>query len=158
TTDLELVTLIKYMLKRSVLLNLIEKFIIFGTNGECTVKILGAYRHYYVLSAAISAASRAIKSSEDKCIGIVWHTTGSGKSISRVFCASIAARKLNNPTMLVINDRNDLDDQLFDTFSAAHEFLRQTPEHVETRDDLRNAMDKNSGGIVFSTIHKFYPE
>src|SRR5699024_11179650 len=78
-----------------------------------------------------------------------WHTTGSGKSLSMVFFASIAARKLNNPTMLVINDRNDLDDQLFDTFSAAHEFLRQTPEHVETRDDLRNAMDKNSGGIYF---------
>lgn len=158
TTELELVTLIKYMLKPSVLLNLIENFIIFETNGDSTVKILGAYHQYYMVNKAIKAAKRAIKSSEDKRIGVVWHTTGSGKSLSMVFFASIAARKLNNPTMLVINDRNDLDDQLFDTFSAAHEFLRQTPEHVETRDDLRNAMDKNSGGIVFSTIHKFYPE
>ena len=92
----------------------IENFIIFETNGDSTVKILGAYHQYYMVNKAIKAAKRAIKSSEDKRIGVVWHTTGSGKSLSMVFFASIAARKLNNPTMLVINDRNDLDDQLFE--------------------------------------------
>jgi Type I site-specific restriction-modification system, R (restriction) subunit and related helicases len=65
---------------------------------------------------------------------------------------------LDNPTILVINDRNDLDDQLFGTFAAAHEFLQQNPEHAESRDDVRNYMSKNSGGIIFSTIQKFAPD
>ena len=73
-----------------------------------------------------------------------------------VFFASIVARKLNNPTMLVINDRNDLDDQLFDTFATAHEFLRQTPEHVESRDELRKFMDKQSGGNCFFNYSKVF--
>lgn len=156
--DLELETMIKYMLKPKDLLNLIENFIIFETDGDNTIKILAAYHQYYMVNKAVKAAKRTLVDPNDKRIGVVWHTTGSGKSLSMVFFASIVARKLNNPTMLVINDRNDLDDQLFDTFSAAHEFLRQTPEHAESRDELRKFMDKQSGGIVFSTIQKFSPD
>lgn len=156
--DLELETMIKYMLTPKALLNLIENFIIFETDGDNTIKILAAYHQYYMVNKAVKAAKRTLANPNDKRIGVVWHTTGSGKSLSMVFFASIAARKLNNPTMLVINDRNDLDDQLFDTFAAAHEFLRQTPEHAESRDELRKFMDKQSGGIVFSTIQKFSPD
>lgn len=156
--DLELETMIKYMLTPKALLNLIENFIIFETDGDNTVKILAAYHQYYMVNKAVKAAKRTLADPNDKRIGVVWHTTGSGKSLSMVFFASIVARKLNNPTMLVINDRNDLDDQLFDTFAAAHEFLRQTPEHAESRDELRKFMDKQSGGIVFSTIQKFSPD
>src|SRR5699024_8636791 len=150
--DLELEIMIKHMLTPKALLNLIENFIIFETDGDNTIKILAAYHQYYMVNKAVKAASRTLADPNDKRIGVVWHTTGSGKSLSMVFFASIVARKLNNPTMLVINDRNDLDDQLFDTFAAAHEFLRQTPEHVESRAELRKFMDKQSGGIVFSTI------
>ncbi|MEK1396306.1 type I restriction endonuclease subunit R [Limosilactobacillus fermentum] len=156
--DLELETMIKYMLTPKALLNLIENFIIFETDGDNTIKILAAYHQYYMVNKAVKAAKRTLANPNDKRIGVVWHTTGSGKSLSMVFFASIAARKLNNPAMLVINDRNDLDDQLFDTFAAAHEFLRQTPEHAESRDELRKFMDKQSGGIVFSTIQKFSPD
>ena len=155
--DLELETMIKYMLTPKALLNLIENFIIFETDGDNTIKILAAYHQYYMVNKAVQAAKRALNNPEDKRIGVVWHTTGSGKSLSMVFFSSIVARKLNNPTLLVINDRNDLDDQLFDTFAAAHEFLRQTPEHAESSEELRKFMDKQSGGIVFSTIQKFSP-
>lgn len=156
--DLELEVMIKYMLSPKDLLNLIENFIIFETDGDNTIKILGAYHQYYMVNKAVQAAKRALNNPEDKRIGVVWHTTGSGKSLSMVFFSSIVARKLNNPTLLVINDRNDLDDQLFDTFAAAHEFLRQTPEHAESSEELRKFMDKQSGGIVFSTIQKFSPD
>lgn len=155
--NLELVTMIKHMLKPQDLLNLIENFIIFETDGDNIIKILAAYHQYYMVNKAVKAASKTIADPNDKRIGVVWHTTGSGKSLSMVFFASIVARKLNNPTMLVINDRNDLDDQLFDTFASAHEFLRQSPEHAESREELRKFMDKQAGGIVFSTIQKFSP-
>lgn len=154
--DLELETMIKYMLTPKALLNLIENFIIFETDGDNTIKILAAYHQYYMVNKAVKAAKRTLADPNDKRIGVVWHTTGSGKSLSMVFFASIVARKLNNPTMLVINDRNDLDDQLFDTFAAAHEFLRQTPEHAESRDELRKSMDKQSGGELFFQLFKSF--
>ena len=156
--ELELVTMIKFMLRPKDLLNIIENFIIFETDGDKTIKLLAAYHQYYMVNKAIKAANKAIKSPDDKRIGVVWHTTGSGKSLSMVFFTSIAARKLNNPTFVVINDRNDLDDQLFDTFAAAHEYLRQNPEHVESGDELRSTLKKQAGGIVFSTIQKFSPD
>ena len=156
--ELEMVTMIKYMLAPTDLLNLIENFTIFETNGDQTMKILAAYHQYYMVNKAVAAAKHTLVNPNNKRIGVVWHTTGSGKSLSMVFFASIVARKLGNPTMLVLNDRNDLDGQLFGTFAAAHEFLRQNPGHVESRDELRHAMNKQAGGIIFSTIQKFSPE
>jgi type I restriction enzyme R subunit len=156
--ELELDTLIKYMLSPKDLLNIIENFIIFETNGDKTVKILSAYHQYYMVNKAIKSADKVVNDSDENKIGVVWHTTGSGKSLSMVFFSGIAARKLGNPTILVINDRNDLDDQLFGTFAAAHEFLQQDPVHAENRDEVRRYMSKNSGGIVFSTIQKFSPD
>jgi len=157
-SEFELETLIKYMLNPKDLLNIIENFIIFETNADKTIKILTAYHQYYMVNKAVKVAGNVINDPDNNKIGVVWHTTGSGKSLSMVFFSGIVARKLGNPTILVINDRNDLDDQLFGTFASAHEFLQQNPDHAETRDEIRSYMSKNSGGIVFSTIQKFSPE
>lgn len=157
SSTLEIETMIKYMLNPKTLLNIIENFIIFETDGDKTVKILAAYHQYYMVNKAVAAAQKTLADPEDKRIGVVWHTTGSGKSLSMVFFSGIVARKLGNPTILVLNDRNDLDDQLYGTFAAAHEYLQQNPEHAENREEVRNYMGKNSGGIVFSTIQKFSP-
>lgn len=154
---LQLETLIKNMLNPKDLLNIIENFIIFETNSNQTVKILTAYHQYYMVNKALKSAEKTLNDPNDKRIGVVWHTTGSGKSLSMVFFSGMAARKLGNPTILVINDRNDLDDQLFGTFASAHEYLQQDPSHAETSEDVREYMSRNSGGIVFSTIQKFSP-
>lgn len=155
--DLEIVTLIKNMLNPKDLINIIKNFIIFETDGDDTKKILAAYHQYYMVNKAIDSADVSLKSKQDKRIGVVWHTTGSGKSLSMVFFSGIAAQKLKNPTIIVINDRNDLDDQLYETFACANEFLRQNPQHVENSSELRNVLSKKSGGIIFSTIQKFSP-
>ena len=154
---MELEVLIKYMLTPSDLLNIIQNFILFESDGDKTIKILAAYHQYYMVNKAVKRTSKVLADPDDKRIGVVWHTTGSGKSLSMVFYSGIVARKLGNPTILVINDRNDLDDQLFGTFAAAHEYLQQNPDHAESRGEVRKYMSKNSGGIVFSTIQKFSP-
>jgi type I restriction enzyme, R subunit len=90
---------------------------------------------------------------------VVWHTQGSGKSLSMVFYAGklITAPEMENPTIVVITDRNDLDDQLFDTFAISTQLLRQEPKQAESRDDLKKLLKVASGGIVFTTIQKFLP-
>jgi Type I site-specific restriction-modification system, R (restriction) subunit and related helicases len=93
-SDMELETLIKYMLNPKDLLNIIENFIIFETNADKTIKILTAYHQYYMVNKAIAVADRVVHDPEDKRIGVVWHTTGSGKSLSMVFFSGIAARKV----------------------------------------------------------------
>ncbi len=94
----------------------------------------------------------------DRKAGVVWHTQGSGKSLSMVFYTGKIVLKLNNPTILVITDRNDLDDQLFDTFAASKQLLRQEPVQANNRNHLKELLKVASGGIVFSTIQKFQPE
>lgn len=94
----------------------------------------------------------------DRKGGVVWHTQGSGKSLSMVFFTGKIVLALDNPTILVITDRNDLDDQLFDTFASSTQLLRQEPKQVENRDDLKEKLKVASGGVIFSTIQKFQPE
>ena len=96
----------------------------------------------------------------DRRIGVVWHTQGSGKSLTMAFYAGriIRALAMENPTIVVLTDRNDLDDQLFATFSRCRELLRQPPVQVESRSDLRAKLDVESGGVVFTTIQKFFPD
>ena len=96
----------------------------------------------------------------DKRAGVVWHTQGSGKSLSMVFYAGklVLAEEMNNPTIVVLTDRNDLDQQLFETFTNCQQLLRQTPTQAANRDDLRKLLSVASGGIVFTTIQKFLPE
>ena len=154
----ELETMITNMLKPAVILDLIQNFIIFESNDAKTSKILAAYHQYYMVNKAVDRTAETLQEPQNNRIGVVWHTQGSGKSLSMVFFSGIVSRKLRNPTILVINDRNDLDDQLEQTFSAAHDYLRQTPKQAKSRTDTRDLLATNSGGIIFSTIQKFSPE
>jgi type I restriction enzyme, R subunit len=145
-----------------------------------TVKKLAAYHQYYAVNAAVASTIRAADLSEPMAVrvspasygfaglvpqpkgdmkaGVVWHTQGSGKSLSMVFYTGKIVLALQNPTVLVITDRNDLDDQLFDTFAASRQLLRQEPVQARDRDHLKDLLKVAAGGVVFSTIQKFQPE
>ena len=111
-----------------------------------------------MVNKAVTSAKRAVETPGDNQIGVVWHTQGSGKSLSMVFFSGIVGRELGNPTIVVINDRNDLDNQLSGTFAAASEFLGQEPNQADSREDMRRLLSVNSGGIVFTTMQKFSPD
>jgi type I restriction enzyme R subunit len=123
-----------------------------------TAKKIAAYHQYYAVNKAVASTIEAAKSDGTKKAGVIWHTQGAGKSLSMVFFAGKIVRSLNNPTVLVINDRNDLDDQLFDTFAGNSGLLRQPPKQAESCEDLKTLLKVASGGIVFSTIQKFIPD
>ncbi|AXH30430.1 type I restriction endonuclease subunit R [Francisella opportunistica] len=163
----QLETLILGMLNPITLLDLIKNFIVFekdkkqdekGQTQVFTIKKLAAYHQYYAVNKALERTLQASHKDGDKKGGVVWHTQGSGKSLSMVFYTGKAVLALNNPTIVVITDRNDLDDQLFDTFAASKSLLRQTPVQANTREDLKRLFKVESGGIVFTTIQKFQPE
>ncbi|AJI73065.1 hypothetical protein FTDG_01524 [Francisella tularensis subsp. novicida GA99-3548] len=163
----QLETLILGMLNPITLLDLIKNFIVFekdkkqdekGQTQVFTIKKLAAYHQYYAVNKALERTLQASHKDGDKKGGVVWHTQGSGKSLSMVFYTGKAVLALNNPTIVVITDRNDLDDQLFDTFAASKSLLRQTPVQANTREDLKRLLKVESGGIVFTTIQKFQPE
>lgn len=190
-------TLIKGMLNKKTLLDLIRHFIVFEKSKKedvktgiitiQTVKILASYHQYYAVNRAVIATLRASGYSEtitknsyermvaetsgryglagenaqtigDRKGGVVWHTQGSGKSLSMVFYTGKIVLALDNPTVLVITDRNDLDDQLFDTFAASKQLLRQEPVQAEDRGHLKELLKVASGGVVFATIQKFQPD
>lgn len=154
----QLESLIRGMMNPATLLDLIQNFIIFETDGDKTIKILAAYHQYYMVNKAVASAKHAVETPGENQIGVVWHTQGSGKSLSMVFFSGIVSRELGNPTIVVINDRNDLDNQLSGTFAAASEFLGQEPKQADSREDMRRLLSVNSGGIVFTTMQKFSPE
>ncbi|UTT42575.1 type I restriction endonuclease subunit R [Exiguobacterium aurantiacum] len=154
----QLEILIRGMLKPEVLLDLVRHFIVFQTDGEKTFKILAAYHQYYAVNKAIEQAKRAADETGDRKIGVIWHTQGSGKSLSMVFYTGKLVLEMNNPTIIVLTDRNDLDDQLFNTFSISSDLLRQSPKQADSRSDLRNLLAVESGGIIFTTMQKFAPE
>lgn len=160
-------TLINGMLNPLVLLDLVRSFIVFekskkeDKNGIVTiesVKKLAAYHQYYAVNKAVQRTITASSEGGDKKGGVVWHTQGSGKSLSMVFYTGKIVLALNNPTVLVITDRNDLDDQLFDTFASCGNLLRQEPMQIEDREDLKQKLKVASGGVIFTTIQKFQPE
>ena len=154
-----------------------------GTVTVKPVKKMAAYHQYYAVNAAVLSTLRAVGQNlphtasgqavtiatqgrpnaiadvkqGDKKAGVVWHTQGSGKSLSMVFYTGKIVLALDNPTIVVVTDRNDLDDQLFGTFSAAKELLRQEPKQANTREELKSLLKVKSGGIVFTTINKFQP-
>lgn len=146
------------MLKKDVLLDLIRHFIVFQTDGKNTAKILAAYHQYYAVNKAVEEAKRASSDEGDQKIGVVWHTQGSGKSLTMVFFSGKLVLELNNPTLVVLTDRNDLDDQLYATFSKSAGLLRQTPRQADSRSDLKQLLSVESGGIVFTTMQKFAPD
>jgi len=148
----------KGMLNKNVLTDLIRHFILFHKNKEQLTKMVPRYHQYFAVNKAVETTKRATAENGDQRAGVVWHTQGSGKSLSMVFYAGKLVLALNNPTLVVLTDRNDLDDQLFDTFSLSQDVLRQTPTQAENRDDLKRLLSVSSGGIVFTTIQKFLPE
>jgi type I restriction enzyme R subunit len=150
--------MIKGMLNKQVLPDLIRHYILFHKNKEEIIKIVPRYHQYFAVNKAVETTRIATAIDGDQRAGVIWHTQGSGKSLSMVFYAGKLVLALNNPTLVILTDRNDLDDQLFDTFSLSQDILRQTPIQAENRDDLKKKLSVTSGGIVFTTIQKFLPE
>ncbi len=155
----EIEPLVNEVFEKRRLLDILRHFILFEA-AMLPNKILAAYHQYYGVNKAVERTIAATAEGGDRRIGVFWHTQGSGKSLSMTFYASKIAQQqeLANPTLVVLTDRNDLDDQLFGQFTRCREFLRQAPEQAESRDDLRTALAVASGHIVFTTIQKFLPE
>ena len=178
----ELEVMIAGVLDKQRLLTLVRDFTVFGDTGRGIVKIIAGYHQFHAAQRAVAATLRAVprvasskvlqKSSlrsvlpdaaihpiGDKRIGVIWHTQGSGKSFLMAFYAGLLVRtpELENPTIVVITDRNDLDDQLFATFSMCSDLIRQTPIQIESREDLTERLDRASGGVIFTTLQKFAP-
>ena len=153
-------TLIRGMFQKDLLLDLLRNFVLFEDDGGNIVKKIAGYHQFHAVRKAVGETIRAASPVGDKKIGVVWHTQGSGKSISMCFYAGkiITAPEMKNPTLVVVTDRNDLDGQRFGTFSTAQEILRETPVQAETRAQLRQLLNQRpSGGVIFTTIQKFSP-
>lgn len=147
------------MLNPATLLDLIKHFIVFEKTDKKTLKKVAAYHQYYAVNKAVKSTVTASQFDGSRQGGVVWHTQGSGKSLSMVFYSGklILEQQMENPTLVVLTDRNDLDDQLFETFTNCRQLLRQMPQQAEDRKHLRNILNVASGGIVFTTIQKFMP-
>lgn len=185
--EAELEPMIKGLLNKKTLLDVIRHFIVFektkgASNSLSVVKKIAAYHQYYAVNKAITSTIRAStvepaiavyerpeayglptvanQPKGDKRAGVVWHTQGSGKSLSMLFYAGklVLAEEMNNPTLVVLTDRNDLDQQLFETFTNCQQLLRQTPVQAANREELKKLLSVASGGVVFTTIQKFLPE
>jgi type I restriction enzyme R subunit len=203
----QLETLIKGLLNKETLLDVIRHFVVFerskkveftksrdegigkdsetGITSITIVKKIASYHQYYAVNRAVESTLRAsghkavedtslkiaadspegyglsgvrIQPVGDRKARVVWHTQGSGKSLSMVFYTGKIVLALNNPTILIITDRNDLDDQLYETFASSRQLLRQEPVQAENRDQLKELLKVASGGVVFATIQKFQPE
>lgn len=147
-------TMVDGMLPKARLLDIIKNFVCFNDSGERIVKILAAYHQYFGVTKAIERAGQAVAG--DGKIGVFWHTQGSGKSLSMVFFAHLLQARLDSPTIAVITDRNDLDDQLFGQFGRCKNFLRQTPVQATSRENLKELLvGREANGIVFTTMQKF---
>jgi type I restriction enzyme R subunit len=155
----ELDTLLRGVFERRNFLRLIRDFTVFGDRGEGPFKIIAGYHQFHGAQKALTEAISASKPEGDRKIGVIWHTQGSGKSFLMAFFAGLAVRSpdLQNPTLVVLTDRNDLDDQLYGTFSLCRDLIRQKPEQAENRDDLKRLLDRSAGGVVFTTVQKFMP-
>ena len=142
------------MLPKERLLDIIQNFVCFNDSSEKVVKIIAAYHQYFAVRKAIVRAEEAVNG--DGRIGVFWHTQGSGKSLSMVFFAHLLQRYLESPTIVVITDRNDLDDQLFGQFSRCARFLRQKAVQAESRRNLQELLEgREANGIIFTTMQKF---
>ena len=170
----ELQVMLEGVCEQSNFLALLRDFIVFDDGSGKLVKKMAGYHQFHAVQAAVEETLRATELQEkvsriatrhggapgDRRIGVVWHNQGSGKSLTMAFYAGAVIREpaMNNPTIVVLTDRNDLDDQLFGTFSRCRDLLRQDPAQAESRTDLRQKLSVNVGGVVFTTIQKFFPE
>ena len=147
-------TFFEGIFEKTRFLDIIRNFICFNVDGGSTFKILAGYHQYFAVKKAIASTQHATVT--DGKGGVFWHTQGSGKSLSMVFYAHYLQKTLDSPTIVVITDRNDLDDQLFGQFSRCKDFLRQTPQQATSRDNLRDLLNhRQANGIIFTTMQKF---
>lgn len=148
------VTLFKGMFQKDRLLDILKNFILFSNDGLQSTKILACYHQYFAVRKAIESTKRAINT--DHKGGVFWHTQGSGKSISMVFYAHLLQYELESPTIVVITDRNELDEQLYSQFAKCKNFLRQEPKQAQSREHLKELLNKRkANGIIFTTMQKF---
>ena len=156
----ELETMIKGVFDKRFFIDLVQNFIVFSDNGAEIIKKAAAYHQYHAVNKALACTLEATSEKGDRRIGVIWHTQGSGKSLLMTFFAGKVIRHpaMENPTLVVITDRNDLDDQLHGTFSSCTDLLRQNPEQADSREHLKELLQVASGGIVFTTIQKFLPD
>ncbi|MBC7475502.1 MAG: type I restriction endonuclease subunit R, partial [Candidatus Sericytochromatia bacterium] len=154
----EMTVMFQELLNKKTLIDFIKHFIVFEKDKKSVIKKLAAYHQYYAVNKAIIATKKASAEMGNRRCGVVWHTQGSGKSLSMVFYTGKLVLELDNPTVVILTDRNDLDDQLFATFSNCMQLLRQKPVQAEKRSDLQKLLSVASGGVVFTTIQKFFPE
>ena len=180
----ELQVMLEGVFARRRFLDLVRDFIVFEDDGSgALVKKMAGYHQFHAVRVAVKETLRAAALQRegrrvgenggryearpqpggepgDRRIGVVWHTQGSGKSLTMAFYTGAIIREaaMQNPTVVALTDRNDLDDQLFGTFSRCQELLRQPPSQAESRADLRKKLSVNAGGVVFTTIQKFFPE
>ena len=147
-------TFFEGIFQKERLLDIIKNFICFSNEGLKKIKILAGYHQYFAVRKAIESTKHATLT--DGKGGVFWHTQGSGKSLSMVFCAHLLQEALDSPTIVVITDRNDLDDQLYGQFAKCKNFLRQDPMHAESRENLKTLLDgRKANGIIFTTMQKF---
>ncbi len=152
----EMDVLIEGVFEKRRFLDLIRDFTVFGDTGSDIVKIIAGYHQFHAVRKAVRSTFRACAVDGDRKAGVIWHTQGSGKSLLMAFFAGQLVRhpQMENPTIVVLTDRNDLDDQLFQTFSMCRDLIRQTPEQAESREDLQRVLSRASGGVIFTTIQK----
>jgi type I restriction enzyme R subunit len=168
-TDLQILT--EHMLNKKTLVELIRYCTVFeqeekkdkntGLIFQVKIKKVAAYHQYYAVQKAVDQTVRATHAEDgDRKIGVVWHTQGSGKSLSMVFYSGqiVTHPAMGNPTIVILTDRNDLDDQLFSTFGNCKELLRQTPVQAQNRDHIKELLNVSGGGVIFTTIQKFSPD
>ena len=142
------------LFEKTRFLDIVKNFICFNVDGQNTFKILAGYHQYFAVKKAIESTKHATVT--DGKGGVFWHTQGSGKSLSMVFYAHYLQEALESPTIVVITDRNDLDDQLYGQFARCKDFLRQTPQHAESRKNLKELLaNRQANGIIFTTMQKF---
>jgi type I restriction enzyme R subunit len=155
----ELEVLLQGVFEKRRLLDLVRNFTVFEVYGPTITKKLAGYHQYHAVNKAVTCTVVAASPQGDRRVGVIWHTQGSGKSLTMTFYAGKVIRHpaMENPTLVILTDRNDLDDQLFGTFSACRDLLRQTPVQAEGREHLRELLKVASGGVVFTTIQKFVP-
>jgi len=151
-------TLVRGLLRRDVLLDLLRYFTVFENDGRAIIKKTAGYHQYHAAKKGLHKVLKALTS--DGKAGVIWHTQGSGKSLLMAFFAGMLVHdeELQNPTIVVLTDRNDLDNQLFGTFSRCSELFGQDPQQVTEVSALRKLLDRQAGGVIFATVQKFRPE
>ncbi len=157
----ELQVVLEGAFEKTRFLQLVRHFIVFeDEGGGKLIKKVAGYHQFHAVNLALAATLKATGAGGDRRVGVVWHTQGSGKSLTMAFYAGrvVLEPAMRNPTVVVITDRNDLDDQLFGTFARCKELLRQEPVQAENREQLRTLLNTDSGGVIFTTVQKFAPD